>query len=304
MSQNRTKTLLAAWILAFLAAAPAFGQGLQDMQMFAPADLSTYGGGPRPNEGFFFGFDGLIWSRGAPKTTTIGFEGATRSVIMWEQDPPAPNPLDRERVVQANTQNTGVLKSEPEGGQRYELGYVNGHHGWMTSILKLSDHSQEFMASDVGVVFSDPPFGSQPLHSLQGFIDTGLTTVDDLAVIFDQVTARNVIETWGVELNYIYRMHPCARGGILEILLGARYLEFDEAFNVEALGGNLLTATGTRWQKTTSSGLKSASTGSGKRAAGLGPPKPAASSATTPRTSSRKVSWAVCWIPCLRGRRR
>ena len=41
MSLNQTKTWLAAWALTLLAVAPAAAQGLADMQLFAPAEVST-----------------------------------------------------------------------------------------------------------------------------------------------------------------------------------------------------------------------------------------------------------------------
>ena len=49
-------------VLLLLLAAPSFGQGPLGMQIFAPADLSTFGGEHEPNEGYFFQFDGLYWS--------------------------------------------------------------------------------------------------------------------------------------------------------------------------------------------------------------------------------------------------
>jgi len=61
----------------------------------------------------------------------------------------------------------------------------------------------------------------------------------DLPVRFDLVSIRNEVTTWGVELNYIYRMHPNHHGGIFELFFGARYLEFNEQFDVEAIGGTL-----------------------------------------------------------------
>jgi hypothetical protein len=74
---------------------------------------------------------------------------------------------------------------------------------------------------------------------LEGYIDTALTTVDDLSVTFTEVDIRNSVETWGLEMNWLYRTHPYPRGGILELYLGARYFELNEQFDVSALGGNL-----------------------------------------------------------------
>ncbi len=241
MSLNRKKTLLAAWGLLFLFAVPALGQGLADMQPFAPADMSTYGGGYRPNEGFFFSFDVLAWSIRSPKEAVIGFPDATRSVVLTATPAggPVPPPDERNRFLQRNTHDTGALKSEFTWGQRYDIGYVHDHCGWLFSGFSLNDLNQKIYGSDVHVVFDDPPFGAIPKQHLQGFIDPDLTETDNLPVIFDTVEMQYATETWGVELNYLYRAHPFGRGGILELYFGARYFEFDEEFFVSARGGTL-----------------------------------------------------------------
>jgi hypothetical protein len=85
------------------------------------------------------------------------------------------------------------------------------------------------------VVFDDAPFGVPPIYHLQGYIDEDLTYVDDLQVKFDQFIARYEAKMWGTELSYIYRMHPFRCGGILEWYLGARYLELNDRFFVDAV---------------------------------------------------------------------
>ena len=64
---------MAALAGVFLMALPTSGQGLQDVQLFAPAEFSSYGGGVRPKEGFFFSVDWLNWSTSAPEGRPIGF---------------------------------------------------------------------------------------------------------------------------------------------------------------------------------------------------------------------------------------
>ena len=79
MSLHRKQSLLAACTLVFLTVVPAFGQqGLRDMQLFDLADMSTYGGGYRAQQGFFFSFDGLTWWIGKPDITLIGNQGTRR----------------------------------------------------------------------------------------------------------------------------------------------------------------------------------------------------------------------------------
>lgn len=240
MSLHRIKALLAAWILTCLTAAPVFGQTLRDMQPFAPAEMSTYGGGYRPNEGFFFSFDGTLWWIMPPDKTLIG-DPTTRRVVIFEQiaDADADGSVDDdftpEKVVEFSTLDTGFLGAKPVGGNRYDFGYVDGHHGWLGSACTLFSQNQRLHASDAHVVFDDAPFGGEGERHLQGYIDPDGLVVDDLPVRFDELIADNQVKTWGIELNYLYRMHPNHYGGIFELFLGARYLEFDERFTVQGL---------------------------------------------------------------------
>jgi hypothetical protein len=233
MSQLRTKTLLAAWILAFLAAVPASGQALRDMQAFAPVDMmSPYGGGYRANEGFFFTFDGLVCYIGTPDRALIG-DATTRRVVTFVQDVDPPV-----KTVEYSTHDTGFMGAPSVVGQRYDFGYVEGHHGYLFSGFTMPRQNQRLVATDVHVSFDDAPFGDPPSYHLQGYTDTLLTAINDLPVRFDELRAENRIDTWGVELNYLYRTHPRSHGGILELFLGARYLDFDETFSVEGFEYN------------------------------------------------------------------
>ena len=238
MSLNRTKALLAAWMLVLLGQVPAGGQGLRDMQIFAPAELSTYGGGKRANEGVFFQFEGLSWSISKPQETPIGFP-TTRRVVLFEIPNPDPNPNLRPKSDEHNTHTTGELGSDFTNGLRYEFGFVSGHCGWLLGGFRLANQNQRITASDMSVVFEDDYLGTTGENLLEGYIDGALTTMDDLPVRFTEATIRNQVQTWGLELMYMYRMHPNHHGGIFDLFVGARYLELDDHFNVEALGGTL-----------------------------------------------------------------
>ncbi len=252
MTLHRKQSLLAACTLVLLAVAPAVGQeGLRDMQPFAPADMSTYGGGYRANQGFFFTFDGLTWWIGKPDIALIG-DATTRRVVITPQNPDANGDdiLDDDfapnKVIEFSTHSTGELESEEVSGRRYNFGFVEEHHGWLCSILNLSQQAQTIYGSDVHVVFDDAAFGDPPNFHLQGPIwvvdppildeigGNEILVIDDLPVRFDELTARYTVKTWGAELSYLRRMHPFRCGGILEWYFGARYLEFDDRFTVDA----------------------------------------------------------------------
>lgn len=71
---------------------------------------------------------------------------------------------------------------------------------------------------------------------------TNITEVDygDLGPMptkFDHLSTRNLAETSGVELMKMYRFRPLHNASIFELFLGARYLEMNEDFQVNAQGG-------------------------------------------------------------------
>lgn len=251
MSLSRTKTLLAAWTLVLVAAAPVLGAhpvGIDDLQLFAPADMSTYGGGYRANEGFFFSFDMMLMWPSKPDPGLIG-DPTTRDVVITPQNPDLDGDgffdlgFDPIKVKEFSSISTGTLNAEEVSGQRYEFGYVEGHHGWFASILNVRPQTQTIVATDAHVVFRDSPFGVNPQFHLQGPIwvvldpDTNENPpywLDDLPVKFDDLEARYKVTTWSTELSYMYRSHPFQSGGILELFLGARYMEIDDRFTVDA----------------------------------------------------------------------
>jgi len=219
--------------VVLVAGVAASAQGLRDMQLFAPVDIDTFGGGPRPNEGFFFKFDGLLWWIAAPEKTTVGFKGLTRNVYYYQVG------ADPVMAVQSNSYDNGFIRSEVTGGERYDFGYMSGHHGWLVSIARLNFQNQQAVASDVDVVFSDPPFGPTGQKWLEGYVEDlqtpiEQTRVEDLPLTFPEAVLENRLRLWGVEWSYVYRMHPNHRGGIFEWLLGVRYMELHDHFNVDA----------------------------------------------------------------------
>ena len=76
MTQDRRKLVLAVGLLALLLGRASLAQDLETMEGFAPPDLSTYGSGPLPHQGYFFVFDGLWWTTGQPDPVPIGYPGS------------------------------------------------------------------------------------------------------------------------------------------------------------------------------------------------------------------------------------
>ena len=65
---------MATWGLGLLTGLPALAQGLRDAQIFDTRGTRHYGGGVRPNQGFFFVYDGLYWTSLAPQKATFGVD--------------------------------------------------------------------------------------------------------------------------------------------------------------------------------------------------------------------------------------
>ena len=235
MSLYRMKTRLAAWMIVLLVGLPAFGE-ISDMQLFAPASQDQFGGGPRPNEGWFFNYDALYWSISSPENTTIGFQNLTRTV--WYN--PAHSGVAARTAVQHNTLDTSELNSRYTSGHRIEVGNVYGHDGLLFNYWRLNSQNQDIMANGVDMVFQDEP--TQPylygyvaaVDSLGGSPEYFLPMeLHDLPLTFDEVQVHSHVEVWGAELMYLRRTRPVGNG-VLEFTAGVRYMEFDDSFNVDA----------------------------------------------------------------------
>ena len=257
MLQKRAKSMLSAGMLAWLLGGPLQAQDLEGVQLFAPADLSTYGGGPPPHEGYFFGFDGLLWSIAQPERTPIGYPGArlTFRPPLLDDATQAYTP-----EVQTNSMDTGQMNSGKTQGNRIEFGRVYGRDGWLFSTYRLNNQVQRLSARNVDMVFLDVESVRGNRH-LQGwlaqmvgynapppdeFLEDATTGADyaafairDLPLTFDEVLVENRVDTWGVELMYLRRAGQADGGGSFEFLAGVRYLEFNERFHVQAHGNEV-----------------------------------------------------------------
>lgn len=101
---------------------------------------------------------------------------------------------------------------------------------------------------EVPVIFDDP------FNLLLGFTDTNFDQLPDdrnndgvinaldlvrIAVVFDDMLVNNHTNVNSVELMAIKRKKQLHGGGTAEIFFGARYLELDDRFTVNARGGTL-----------------------------------------------------------------
>jgi hypothetical protein len=235
MSLYRTSSRIAVGLLVLLAGSAVYGQGLAGMQLFAPADVSSYGRGPQPNEGFFFSYDILYWTISQPRVSTVGKEGLTRTTYRVIPEGESP---DDYVVIQHNTLDTGQLGADFTLGNRFEFGRITNNQGWMVSIYQMQDLGQSSITSNVDVVFDEAAFGPLSLYILDGYVqDTSL--IGALPVTFSNVLIENSVSTWGIEADYVGRSEELHHGGYFEWFIGPRYIEFDDTFLVNAVGGVL-----------------------------------------------------------------
>jgi hypothetical protein len=236
MLLNRTFSHLAVGLLILLMGASAIGQGLEGMQLFAPAEVSSYGGGPQPNEGFFFVYDLLYWTISKPRVSTIGKEGLTTPLPYVGSDPTT------DQFVQPNELDTGGLLDLFDLGNRIELGRIYDNSGWMLSYYQLTEQSQSIPAHDVAMVFNQVVSGTvAPYDPLDGRFGTSpATTLLALPVNFTNVLMRDDVSSWGIECDYVGRSNQLHNGGFFEWFVGPRYIEFNDTFLVNAQGSTTL----------------------------------------------------------------
>jgi hypothetical protein len=252
MPLNRTSLRLGVGLLAIVLASPALGLEEDPLgaQYFGTADVSTFGTPPPPNEGYFFSMEGLYWSVQRPNVDLIGAPGSSLvdTSVTTVTNPDGSTHPEIGTFPQTSSDRNNFINSEFQAGQRFELGRVENYNGWLLSIYRLQGNDQTFIGQPASVLFTDSfglLFGKigvfhEIVNTPSGLVDNGLTAVNgNLGTIFNSITVNNHIDTWGVELSYLRRTMTFHDGGNMEFYLGARYLEFNEDFNIAASGGTL-----------------------------------------------------------------
>ncbi len=240
MLSNRISLGLAAFLLVFAAGLPARGQDheLGGAALFEPLDERPYDNWAEPRQGLFFTFDGLWWHISPPNKTSIGDPTLTPTVYY-----PAPAPATSFfSTVETNSLDTSA-ENLWKWGDRMELGYIDGHQGFIFTSLITESQTSETAAKNASVVFNDPafgPFGSHLLDTvLQTAADGTIVALGRTPVVFNSIYVQDKSRVGGVEALYIYRVSECPLGGDLEFTAGGRYFELKDQFWVDARGGNL-----------------------------------------------------------------
>ena len=255
MLSNRIKLGLAVMLLVFSAGLSARAQNqdpeLMGGALFEPADVRPYDNWAAPKEGFFFTFDGLYWHISPPNKTQIGSSNSPQVVFVGG--------VAADNYNEYNSLDTST-PSVWKWGDRMELGYVEGHHGFLFTSLLTESQTSEIHSAHADVVFDDPAQGQNGYHLLDTLVIGGPDTltippviVNGVVVIpgfttnlrgrtpvnFDSIYVQNKSRVGGVEALYLYRPTQLPCGGTLEFTAGGRYLELKDQFWVDARGGNL-----------------------------------------------------------------
>lgn len=159
---------------------PEFVPYVNDLQLFDQPDLSAYGRGPRPTEGWFGSAEALVWAIQAPPKALIGAPGSytvfapgartldTGNVTMTTANPgyAGTNPslaptftIASGGVTQISSVDTGFMESQFTGGSRFEFGRINDGRGWLVSTFQLGTQTQTYDASNVSMNFLNNPIG-------------------------------------------------------------------------------------------------------------------------------------------------
>jgi len=229
-------------------------QDLKDMQPFAPADVDNYDGAAEPHQGFFFTYDGLVWAIKSPPRALIGT--AEERLVFYG--------TDAAYDYQYSEADTSPLRTQYKYGNRFEYGYMGRDHGIYGCYFGLQQLNQEYSMSDVDMTINDDPYGIWGESRLQGLVThiNGMTNsfgqpepgylvnntnlvLRNLPLTYTWMDVQNKVSTWGTELLYVRRFRQCNRWfgcGRFELMMGARYLDFEDNFIVRGYGGILDTS--------------------------------------------------------------
>ncbi len=222
MSLHRTRIWLVAFVLVVSGASHAFAQhnesiapfdydAVHDDQPFAPADLSTYGGPPPRNEGFFFSYSRLLWSMSTPEKTQIG-SPTTRLILL------DPNGNFVEPVL--NSEDTGFFRAEANWGNRFEGGYVVDNCGWILSGFEGLSQRQNNPLAPTIVLFEDPA----------NLFGNGIPR-------FDPFIVDNYLNFCGMNIMHINRCnYGCDQSHQIDYMLGAQYYRLKDLFRLQGNG--------------------------------------------------------------------
>ncbi len=222
MSLQRTTFWLVAMAVLFCGVAQSRAQHAESPapfdyydyhndQPFAPADLSTYGGHPPGNQGFFAKYDRLLWSMSIPKKVPIGT--TVLSDVLVDPNGNAVEPV-------LNSEDTGFFHAEANWGNRFAGGYVVDGCGWIATGFEGLSQRQNNQVAPTNVLFEDPA------NLLANFIPE-----------FSPFVVDNYFNFFGADFMHIKRCEfGCDQKYQVDCMTGVGYYEMKDLFRVQGAG--------------------------------------------------------------------
>ena len=245
-----------------------------DLQPFAPADISNYGGQPKANRGFFFSYDRLFWTISRPNTADIGDAGQEAAIIAGGGGVTQGGNV----VAYRNSWDTSWINAEPSWGNRWELGYVDANdYGWLLTVLDHVAQTQSMDLDNATVLFRDPLNMLVGYYDLNGDgydddlngnqrygrdgIDTNRDRIPDAVTLdaagfpvvdlgdrgriiprFSKLFVKNETLLNGVEILRTYRLPVFHSGAYFDVMAGARYFQVDDEFTLQSGNNRVLSS--------------------------------------------------------------
>ncbi len=201
-------------------------------QPFAPAETSEFGNGPHAHEGWFFGYQRLVWSFSQPDSIFIGAPPIDSFPAFGTN---SFNPTSLQQI------DNSFIKAVPAWGNRWELGYMDDtDYGFLVSILDHVNQGQYDTKHNPFLTFGDPegileaavrvpiPDTDPPVSVIVG--------VGQLPGAFELLQMRNITTLNGVEAMRTYRAPRLHRGGYFEVLYGVRWFQMVDGFEFWGTG--------------------------------------------------------------------
>jgi hypothetical protein len=193
-------------------------------QPFAPAQTSEYGNGPRAHEGWFFGYQRLVWSLSQPESSFMGAHPI--------HTVPA---FGTNFLVPANalTIDNSFIRAVQAWGNLWEIGYMDDtSYGWYLGILDHVSQGQYETKINPFITFGDPD------QLLTGYVFVLGVPVElgQFPGVFETLLMRNITTLNGVEAMRTYRAPRLHRGGYFEVMYGVRWFQMVDGYEVWGMG--------------------------------------------------------------------
>lgn len=197
-----------------------------DFQFFAPADVSSYGGGDPANTGFYVTYDRLYINMQRPKMRPILRVGNEPFGFGDDLNP------DLEHN-QGLLGFTGDRETGYDGdfgwGNRYDFGFMTeDDHGWNAVVWHLTGPAQavSVFQERLNRINEDdePPTDPDPIIA-----DRNPREYHLKASINDATFSS-------VEINKVWRRKEFHNGGVLEPFMGLRYMQFKDKYRQDGYG--------------------------------------------------------------------